>query len=190
MLLLTPERLRSQSALFWVASIAVCVIGYPDVVFGGKTFLPVGVVQGTYAVGPFAAGYTGRPAPIIPEVDAGAEAWFVHPLAYHERRAVAAGTLPFWNQYNGLGHPMLSDGQIALFSPLHWIELLKPHWPFLLDVHALLLRFVAALFTCFLLSRLGAPPFVAILGAPIAALHGSFTALVCRADLNAYALMP
>src|SRR5205085_5217880 len=63
-------------------------------------------------------------------------------------------------------------------------------WPVLWDLHFLLLRIVAAAFTCYLLFRLGAPPTIAALGAPIAALHGSFTALVVRADLNAYALMP
>ena len=187
---LTRERLRSRHALFWGVSIAVCGIAYADVVFAGRTFLPIGFVPGTYGAPPFAAGYTGRPAPQYAEVDAGAEAWFVHPLTYHERRAVAAGTLPFWNKHNGLGHPMLSNGQIALFSPLHWIELLNPDWPALWDLHFLLLRFIAALFTCFLLFRLGARPIVAALGAPIAAVHGSFTAMVVRADLNAYALMP
>ena len=87
---ITWERLRSHHALFWAASIAVCAIGYADVVFANKTFVAVGYVPGTYGLHPFAAGYTGRPAPQYPELDAGAEAWFVHPLAYHERRAISA----------------------------------------------------------------------------------------------------
>jgi hypothetical protein len=188
--LLNRDRLRSHHTLFCAASIGVCLVAYADVVFAGKTFLPIGFVPGTYGAPPFAAGYQGRPAPLYPEVDAGAEAWFVHPLAYHERRALGEGTLPFWNRHNGLGWPMLSDGQVALFSPLHWIELINPDWPVLWDLHHLLLRFLAALFTCYLLSRLGASPPIAALGAPIAAIHGSFTAMVARADLNACALMP
>jgi len=160
------------------------------VVFAGKTFIPVGYLPSTYGAPPYAAGYQGRPPPRYPEVDPGAHAWFVHPLAYHEHRALAEGTLPFWNRHNGFGWPMLSDGQIALFSPLHWIELINPDWPLLWDLHHFLLRFLAALFTCYLLSRLGASPAIAALGAPIAAVHGSFTAMVQRADLNAYALMP
>ena len=187
---LSRERLRSHHALFWASSIAICLLGYGDIVFRHKTFIPVGYVQGTYGTPPFASGYRGRAAPSFPELDAGAEAWQVHPWAYHERRALLSGTLPFWNQHNGLGWPLLPDGQTATFSPLHWIELLNPDWPILWDIHHLLLRFIAALFSCYLLFRIGARPVVSALGAPIAALHGSFTALVVRADLNAYALMP
>src|SRR5205085_10766062 len=124
------------------------------------------------------AGYTGRPAPQYPELDAGAEAWFVHPLAYHERRAISAGTLPFWNRHNGLGWPMLSDGQIALFSPLHWIELLNPDWPVLWDLHFLLLRIVAAALPSYLPFQLRLTPTIAALRAPIVALLGSLPALV------------
>ncbi|HEX4382568.1 MAG TPA: hypothetical protein VH083_06455, partial [Myxococcales bacterium] len=182
--------LRSHHALFWGVSLLVVLVGYRDVVFGGKTFLPIGVAQGTYAAYPFAAGYKGPAAPEVPEIDAGAEAWFVHPLAYQERRALASGTLPFWNAHNGLGWPLLADGQTATLSPLHWIELIRPDRPWLWDLHDLLIRWLAAVFTCYLVWRMGARPGVAAIGAPIAALHGSFSALVNRGDLNAYALLP
>ncbi len=182
--------LRSHHALFAAVSAAACLLGYSDVVFGGKTFLPIGVVRGAYPGPPFAAGYAGKPARVTPEFDGGAEAWFVHPLAYHERRALAAGTLPFWNAHNGFGWPMLPDGQIATFSPLHWIELIDPDQPALWDLHQLLLRFVVALSGCYLLHLLGSPAAVAALAAPFGALHGTFTALVVRHDLNPLALFP
>src|SRR5207302_1486088 len=183
-------RIRAHHVAFWLASVTVIFIAYRDVIFRHRTFVPVGVVQGTYATPPFAAGYLGRAAPEVPEVDAGAEAWQVHPWAYHERRALTKWTLPFWNGHSGLGLPLLSNGQVAIFSPLHWIELLDPDLVSLWDAHGLLIRFAAALFSCYLLFRLGASVPTACLGAPLAGVHGSFTALVIRADLNAYALMP
>jgi len=190
MALLNRARLRSHHTLFWLASVAVCLATYPDVIFGNKTFLPVGYVPGPSAVYPFAAEYRGSPAPEYGVLDAGAEAWFTHPMAYHERRSLASGTLPFWNAHNGLGNPALSDGQTATFNPLHWIELLDPDNPLLWDLHFLLLRFLAAIFGCYLLHRLGAAPRFAVLAAPLGALHGSFLVLGMRGDLNAYALMP
>jgi hypothetical protein len=190
MALLNRAQIRSHHTLFWLASLAVCLAAYPDVIFGNKTFLPIGYVPGPSAVFPFAADYRGRPAPEYPVLDAGAEAWFTHPMAYQERRALASGTLPFWNAHNGLGNPALSDGQTATFNPLHWIELLDPDNPLLWDLHFLLLRFLAAVFGCYLLHRLGAAPRFAVLGGPLGALHGSFLVLGMRGDLSAYALMP
>ena len=185
-----PARLRSRHALCAVVSLATVLAAYPDVVFGGKTFLAVGLARGSYGDPPYAADYQGPAAPEVPEADAGAESWAVHPWAYLERRALLAGTLPFWNRHNGFGWPLLSNGQTGTFNPLHWIELLNPDWPALWDLHFLLLRFLAAYFTCLLLLALGASPGLALLGAPLAALHGSFLALLVRADLNAFALLP
>jgi hypothetical protein len=185
----TRAALGSRHALFWGVSLVVCLAGYADVVFGGRTFLPLGRAGGAYAEPPFVASYHGKVEPGA-EIDPGAEAWQVHPWAYQERRALLAGQLPLWNRHNGLGHPLLSNGQTATFNPLHWVVLLNPDSPVLWDLHFLLLRFVAALFGTYLLHRLGVTPGLCVLGAPLGAMHGVFTVFLNRADLSAYALMP
>ena len=97
---------RSPLAGCCAASLFACVAGYADVVFGGRTFLPVGRVVGAYDLPPYAAGYTGETTRRA-EIDPGAEAWQTHPWAYAEHRALASGSLPLWNAHNGLGHPLL-----------------------------------------------------------------------------------
>ena len=181
--------LRSHHGWFWSASILVCLACYPDVIFGGRTFLSMGRTAASYDRLPLAAGYSGRVAPRA-EIDPGSEAWMVHPTAYLERRALMHGDLPQWNRHNGLGHPALSNGQTGTLNPLHWIVLLNPDWPALWDLYYLALRFVAGLFGCYFLFTLGAPKELAVLAAPFGAVNGIFTIFLNRADLAGYALMP
>lgn len=168
-----------------LVSLAVCVVSYPDVIFGGRTLLPAGRVAGPYAH----RSDQRSPLPRV-ELDPGAPVWEVMAWAHVERRALLAGELPFWDRSNGLGHPLLGNGQTALFYPLHWIPLLNPSWPALWDLSFLLLRFVVALGGCLLLFELGLPLALCAAAAPLGALHGVFMLLSIRADLQAYALMP
>lgn len=168
-----------------LVSLLVVVAVYGDVVFGGRTFLPVGRVPEAYVERPDQRSPTGRA-----ELDPGAFAWEVMPWAHVEHRALAAGELPLWDRSNGLGHPLLGSGQTALFFPLHWLPLIDPSKPVLWDLSFLLLRFFAALGSVLLLLELGAPFWLAALGAPIGALNGTFNVLLTRADLQAYACMP
>jgi len=174
--------LRVRAAL---VSIAVCVAVYPDVVFSGRTFVPAGRVPEAYVERP------DQRSPLLRvEYDAGAFAWEVMPWAHVEHRALAGGELPLWDRFSGLGHPLLGSGQTALFYPLHWLPVLDPSKPALWDLAFLLLRFFAAFGSVLLLLELGAPFWLAALGAPIGALNGTFTVLLTRADLQAYACMP
>lgn len=176
-------------AWFVSAALLVCVAAYADVVFGGKTFLPIGRATAVYDRPPFSAGYHGRVAPLA-EVDPGAHAWQIHPWAYVERRALASGTLPLWDRFNGMGHPLLANGLTQTFNPLHALVLLRPDSGLLWDIHFLLLRFVAALFSCYLLWELGVRRELCLLGAAFGGINPAFTIFLTRADLEAYALFP
>lgn len=172
-------------AICALTSAALCIAVYPDVIFAGRTFLPVGRAPGAYAERPDQR----TPLPRV-EWDPGAVSWEVLPWAHVERRGLLSGELPLWDRSNGLGHPLLGSGQTALFYPPHWIALLDPSQPALWDAIFLLLRFFAAFGSCLLLLELGAPLRFALLGAPIGALNGVFVLLSIRADLQAYACMP
>ena len=168
-----------------LVSAAVCVLAWPDVVFGGRTFLPVARVPMAYPERPDQRSALGRA-----EFDPGAVAWEVLPWAHVEHRALLHHELPLWDRSNGIGHPLLGSGQTALFYPLHWIVLLDPSKPWLWDAMWLLLRFFVAFGSVLLLLELGAPRWIAALGAPIGALNGVFILFSIRADLQAYACMP
>ncbi len=184
----TPLRTH---ALFFLASIAVCLLGYRDVVFAGKSFLPVGETWAVYAAPPYASGYHGEAAPPFSSgYDVAAHAWVIQPAAYYERRAILAGTLPLWDPHDGLGRPLLANGQTPLFNPLHWLVLIDPDSPALWDAYFLLLRFVAALFACYLLRELRVPDELCLLGAALAGLNGSFTVHVNRGDVASFAVVP
>src|SRR4051812_21039168 len=124
---------RSRAASFAAVSLLAAVLPNWDVVAGGKTFLPVGTVQGVYQDRPYAAGYRGSAPAHSGGVDGGAIAWALMPWAYHEHRALASGTLPFWNPHQALGEPLLSNGQTATLNPLHWMVLFDPGSPALWD---------------------------------------------------------
>ncbi len=183
------RRLQHYHALFWGASFLVCGLAFGDVIFLGRSFLAAGRIAGTYSEPPFIAGYAARGVGRA-EFDAGAETWQTHPFAYEERRALSSGRLPLWNSHNGLGTPLLSNGQASIFNPLHLLVLLDPDAPWLWDLHFVLLRFIAAIFGCYLLKRLGVRTELCLLGAPLGALHGVVTSFGSRGDVEAYALMP
>lgn len=190
-LVLEPGRAVSRvpHALFVGAALLVCMAVYADVLFGGKTFLPIGRVPAVYDTPPFSGGFTGHAAPRA-EVDSGAHAWQIHPWTYVERRALASGKLPLWDRFNGMGHPLLANGLTQTFNPLHALVLLQPDSGLLWDIHFLLLRFVAALFSCYLLWELGVRRELCLLGAAFGGINPAFTIFLTRADLEAYALFP
>ncbi|HEU5161577.1 MAG TPA: hypothetical protein VFV54_00385 [Thermoanaerobaculia bacterium] len=48
------------------------------------------------------------------------------PLRWHTAQSLAAGDLPLWNPYNGLGEPWAANPQTAVFYPPAWIFLALP----------------------------------------------------------------
>ena len=48
------------------------------------------------------------------------------PLRWHTAASLAAGELPLWNAWNGLGEPWLANPQTGVFYPPAWIFLALP----------------------------------------------------------------
>ena len=101
-----------------------------------------------------------------------------------------AGSLPLWNAHEAFGHPQFANGQTQTLNPLHAVVLINPDSPLLWDLHFLLLRFFAALFSCYLLKELGVRPALCLVGGVFAAIHSNFMIFLNRADLEAWAWMP
>ena len=99
-----------------ILAAALCAFDY-EVVFGGRTFLPMGSVVGV--MGPAVPWHFAGQAPFDGyRVDAGTSAWVAHPQAREVGAAYREGRLPLWNPHQGLGAPLLANAQSGAFDPL------------------------------------------------------------------------
>lgn len=97
-----------------VLAAALCAIHY-EIVFGGRTFLPMGTVVGV--MGPATPwGFTGQVPFDAYRVDAGSSAWVAHPQAKEVAKAYREGRLPLWNPHQGLGAPLAANAQSGAFD--------------------------------------------------------------------------
>ena len=87
----------------------------------------------------------------------------VLPWRYHVGECLQNGNFPFWNPYQGLGQPLLSNGFSALFYPPNWLRLLLP--PAWWDMVYLVNWFLAALFLYLYLRFMGVGKGPALVGA-------------------------
>ena len=103
-----------------VAAIALVLIAYRGVAFGGRTFdasseaATVPGVNGT-------AQPAGVAAPRVVDryrIDRGASSWQMIPWAQVTHRQLRAGMLPLWNPYEGAGEPLAGNLQSGVFDPL------------------------------------------------------------------------
>jgi hypothetical protein len=95
---------------------ALCAMNH-EVVFGGRTFLPMGSVVGV--LGPaFPWQFKGEAPFDAYRVDAGTSAWVAHPQSREVGRAYAEARLPLWNPHQGLGAPLAANAQSGAFDPL------------------------------------------------------------------------
>jgi hypothetical protein len=87
-------------------------------------------------------------------------------------RALKDGSLPFWNPYQGLGQPLLANGQSAVFYPLSWLHLFLPTawW----DLVYLLNWLLAAFFLYAFLRLLGLEAPYAVVGGVTILTNGYF----------------
>jgi hypothetical protein len=107
----TPRRRWGRELLGLLASVALVLVAYHSVIFGGKTFDTSSLV----------AGVNGSPALNIVDgyrPDRGAGAWQMTPWAQVTHRQYAQGMWPLWNPYEGLGEPLAGNAQSAVFDPL------------------------------------------------------------------------
>ncbi len=93
----------------------VLVAVFPRIVAGTATFEPNGLFAGQTGSPPREYPY---PPPARPVVrDAAAVPWIFAPATEVVHRAYAAGELPLWNPYAGLGAPLAGSFQPAVFGP-------------------------------------------------------------------------
>jgi hypothetical protein len=78
-------------------------------------------------------------------------------------RCLKAGTIPFWDPYQGLGQPFLPVGSSAVFYPVNWLHLILP--PAWWDLVFLLNWLLASLFLYYYLRIIDIEPPPALIGA-------------------------
>ncbi|MBW1788672.1 MAG: hypothetical protein JRK53_18960 [Deltaproteobacteria bacterium] len=96
---------------------------------------------------------------------------------------VKKGELPFWNPYQGLGQPLLSNGFSALFYPPNWLRLVLP--PAWWDMVYLVNWFLAALFLYLYLRFMGVGKGPALVGAAAIFSNGYFAGLLALREVVA-----
>jgi hypothetical protein len=100
-----------------LASVALVLIAYHSVAFGGKTFDASSTVPGVNGVLP--------PTGVAPDklvdgirVDRGSGAWVITPWAQVTHREYAHARWPLWNPFEGVGEPLAGNLQSGVFDPL------------------------------------------------------------------------
>lgn len=127
-----------------VLAAAVCAMNHA-IVFGGRTFLPLGTVAGV--MGPAMPWrFTGDVPYDAYRVDAGTSAWVSHPQSREVARAYAEGRLPLWNPHQGLGAPLAANAQSGAFDPLRIPVLVSSH-PVVWDLYYLLRAYLGLVLT-------------------------------------------
>ena len=136
------------------AVLAASVAAYHhEIVFGGRTFLPIGSVVGVMGEGvPFEfAGEIPRDAY---HVDSGAGAWVVHAQSREVARAFRERRLPLWNPHQGFGAPLAANAQSGAFDVLRLPVFLSSR-PGVWDAYFLLRTGAGLLVTYFFARSLG-----------------------------------
>ncbi len=120
---------RRQATLVTATILAVTAVFYHEVIFLGRSFIPVLPGAGVTSLGPYGFDSTVREDVYRP--DRGASAWASEPWARKVADEYAAGRFPTWNEHQGFGAPLLGNAQsgamdvlrLPVFlngSPLSW----------------------------------------------------------------------
>ena len=100
-----------------LVSCLLVIVAFSPVVFGGRTLSGASSTYGTNGAEPF----PGQPPPassVDIRPDLGASAWQFEPWAEITSRGYAAGEVPLWNPFQGIGAPLAANMQSAVFDPL------------------------------------------------------------------------
>lgn len=71
----------------------------------------------------------------------------MYPWALYLRDCLHNGTLPVWTELIGCGFPLLAEGQIGAFYPIHWLFLGLLPMPFGYNLSFVALFFLSGIFT-------------------------------------------
>ncbi|HTM31327.1 MAG TPA: hypothetical protein VL263_08475 [Vicinamibacterales bacterium] len=163
------------------ATIAAGVVGslaamYPLLLGRSLVSPDNGPVYMLYDEAPYSYGARVERAESARGADVGAMMWAILPYTAVQRAALAAGELPFWNRYNGIGEPLWGQGQTFILDPFHLASLLIPDVGMAMDVRFVVARAVFAIGTGMaVLATTGNWP-AAVLLAAVAPFVGHFTA--------------
>jgi hypothetical protein len=100
-----------------LACVALVLLAYHSVAFGGRTFDASTTVPGVNGTRP----PTGVAAPRVVDgirVDRGSAPWQTTPWAQVTHRSYARAQWPLWNPFQGAGEPLAGNVQSAVFDPL------------------------------------------------------------------------
>lgn len=113
------SRLRLRQTLL-AALVLLAALGlfHFEIVFLGRTMLPMGFGYGGVMGYAGAWGYPGEVRPDAYHWDRGASSWQIEPQARVVAEAFGSGRLPLWNPYQGLGAPLAANAQSGAFDLL------------------------------------------------------------------------
>ena len=170
-----------------LAAVAMVLVAYHSVAFGGKTF-------DTSAAAPSVNGNdlpTGITHFVMDNfrMDPDASAWQMLPWAQVAHREIADGRVPLWNPYQGDGAPLAANGQSAVFDPLMVAVNLHPTtltW----DLTFLFAFALGAVGMYLFLRCLGLSMLAALTGTAAFALCGYFAVDSNNSFVRTYAYLP
>jgi hypothetical protein len=163
-----PTRPWRRDLLGVLAAVAMVLVAYHSVAFGGRTFdtsaaapsangdeLPTGITQ--FVADNF-------------RMDPDASAWQMLPWAQVAHREIADGRVPLWNPYQGAGTPLAANGQSSVFDPMMLA----------VDLHPTTLTWDLTFLFAFALGAVGMYLFLRNLGVSmLAALTGTAAFVLC-----------
>lgn len=133
---------RPRLALAAVAFAATLASAYPVVFLGGSFVAAGSGSKLLYDRFPTVPESTVANGVEVRGVDSGALLWQHLPATEVQRRALAAGEIPFWNRYNAAGVDLLAQGQSMLGDPLHALVLAAGGESWAWDLRFLAARFL------------------------------------------------
>lgn len=166
------RRARRRTICWVLGATLLPLLAYGDVVFAGRSIcagLGVAGVDGLHPPpGPAPAGVSDQV-----RLDLGASSWAFEPWARVVHRQLAMGQLPLWNPFQGLGTPLLANGQSAVGDPLLLPVRLHPT-PLGWDIAFLAAFALGGAVTFLYLWHLGWCRAAALTGAAVFVLNGWF----------------
>ena len=184
----TALQRRTWDVLGILASIAVVVVAYSGVAFGGRTFDTSAEVPGVNGNLP-PTGVSAFRGPDLIRPDKGAGAWQTAPWAEVTHRQITQGRWPLWNPYQGIGQPLAANMQSAALDPLFLAIHLHPAtrtW----DLTYLFVFVLGSLATYLFCRRLGIGVLGAVAGASAFSLFGYFAMDTADAFVHVYVYLP
>jgi hypothetical protein len=179
---------RKWDVLGILASIAVVLVAYSGVAFGGRTFDTSSEVSGVNGNLP-PTGVAAFKGPDLIRPDKGAGVWQTTPWAQVTHRQIIQGRWPLWNPYQGIGQPLAANMQSAAFDPLFLAIDLHPTtrtW----DLTYLFVFVLGSVTTYVFCRRLGIGVLGAVAGASAFSLFGYFAMDTADAFVHVYVYLP